>query len=87
MASSSYMHERSYLQADLMNELIGSTRFYITTQKQIDAIDNLIDDIILMNLTTEDTIQTFISAFKNNPTEDDYEKIKKIAYLYEANIK
>lgn len=87
MASSSYMHERSFLQADLMNELIGSTRFYISTQKQIDAVDDLIDDILLMNLTTENTIKNFISAFKNNATEDDYAKIKKIVYLYEANIK
>ena len=87
MASSSYMHERSFLQADLMNELIGSTRFYITTQKQIDAVDNLIDDILLMNLTTERTIEEFITAFKDNATEQDIEKIKKIAYLYEANIK
>lgn len=87
MAIEDYMHERSLLQADLMNELIGSTRFYITTQKQIDAVDDLIDDIILMNLTTEKTIQTFISAFKDNATEDDYANIKKIIYLYEANIK
>ena len=75
------------LQADLMNELIGSTRFYITTKKQMDAINTLIDDIILMEVTTEDAIQTFISAFKDNPTEQDFTNIKKIVYLYEANIK
>lgn len=75
------------LQADLMNELIGSTRFYITTKQQMDAINTLIDDIILMEVTTETTIQTFISAFKDNPTEQDVTNIKRIIYLYEANIK
>ena len=87
MAIDDYMHERSMLQADLMNELIGSTRFYITTKKQMDAINTLIDDIILMEVTTEDTIQTFISAFKDNPTEQDTTNVKRIVYLYEANIK
>lgn len=87
MAIDDYMHERSMLQADLMNELIGSTRFYITTKQQMDAINNLIDDIILMEATTERTIEDFISAFKDNPTPQDLTNIKRIIYLYEANIK
>lgn len=87
MAIDDYMHERSMLQADLMNELIGSTRFYITTKKQMDAINDLIDDIILMEATTETTIQNFVTAFKDNPTTQDTTNIKKVIYLYEAIIK
>lgn len=87
MAIDDYMHERSMLQADLMNELIGSTRFYITTKKQMDAINDLIDDILLITLTTEDTIEDFVAAFKDNPTPQDITNIKRIVYLYEANIK
>lgn len=87
MALDDYMHERSFLQADLMNELIGSTRFYITNKKQMDALNDIIDDIILMECTTEDTIQTFISAFKDNPTPQDLTNIKRIICLYEADIK
>lgn len=87
MALDDYMHERSMLQADLMNELIGSTRFYITNKKQMDALNDIIDDIILMECTTEDTIQTFISAFKDNPTPQDLTNIKRIICLYEADIK
>ena len=68
MAIDDYMHERSMLQADLMNELIGSTRFYITTKQQMDAINNIIDDILLITLTTEDTIEDFVTAFKDTPT-------------------